>query len=101
MASATEARSPQPSAVAIAIPTTSPMTQPVRQCVVAESAARLRSCSACACKALHRLEQLAALLARDLLVTRGDRVGDAVVDVLVQHLEGEALERGVHSGDLR
>src|SRR3954447_24955945 len=38
MASAIWARLPQPSAVAMAMPRTSPMAQPVRQCRVAEAA---------------------------------------------------------------
>src|SRR5919202_2738021 len=40
MASAIEATSPQPKAVASTIPSTSPMAQPVRQCTVALNAAR-------------------------------------------------------------
>src|SRR5215213_3679358 len=83
------------------MPTTSPITQPVKQCTVAVKAARFRSWSACACKALHRGEQLAAFLRGLLRIARRQRVGDAVVDVFVQELEGEALERGVHGGDLR
>src|SRR6266576_5056072 len=92
---------PQPKIVATAMPRTSPMAQPIRQCVVAESAARLRSASACACKALNGGEELLALLRRGLGVAGGKRVRDAVVHVVVEHLEREALEGGVHRPDLR
>src|SRR5712691_2476639 len=86
-----ETRFPQPAIVAIAIPSTSPIAQPVRQCVVAETAARFRSCSACACKALDSLHELLALGGRLLRISRGERVRHAVVHVIVEYLEGETL----------
>src|SRR5919201_4342365 len=92
---------PQLKAVATAIPTTSPIAQPVRQCVVAETAARLSSCSACACKTLDCGEQLLTLTGRLLGVARGERVGDAVVDVVVEEFESETLERRADRRDLR
>src|SRR5207249_999963 len=95
-----ETRLRQPKAVATAIPTTSPIAQPVRQCVVAESAARLRFDSAGACKAVDRVEQFLALLQRRFRIPGRESVGDTVVDVTVEHLEGEILERGVHGRDL-
>src|SRR5438034_272332 len=52
-------------------------------------------------KAVHRLQELPALLRRDVGVARGNRAGDAVVDVLVEDLEGEALERCRDGRDLR
>src|SRR6266536_756289 len=94
------ARFPQPSAVETAMPTTSPTAQPVRQCVVAEKAARPRSGSACACKAVHRLEQLTALRAGRLLVSRGKRFRNAMIHVVVEHLEGEIFESRVDGGNL-
>src|SRR4029453_7377668 len=92
---------PQPNAVATAIPTTSPITHPVRQWTVAEKAARSRLCSARACKTLDGLEQLAALLRGFFRIARRQRVGDAVIDVVVEELEGQALERRVDRRDLR
>src|SRR4029453_11138490 len=99
-ASAICATVPQPRAVAIAMPTTSPITQPIRQCVVAEKAARLTFCSAGACKPLNGFQQFPTLLRRLFRVTGGEGVGDTVIDVIVEELEGQALEGSVHRGDL-
>src|SRR4029078_9614292 len=95
-----EATFPQPAAVAITMPRISPIAQPMRQCVVAEKAARFRSCSACACKALDCFHELLALRGRFLRVPRGERIRHAVVHMVVQHPERQALERGVHRCDL-
>src|SRR5215212_11415539 len=83
------------------MPATSPAAQPIRQCVVAERAARPRLCSACPCKALNGVQQLAALLGSLCRIAGCQRVRDAVVHVVVEELEREALERRVHGGDLR
>src|SRR5438046_10466535 len=96
-----EARLPQPAAVATAIPTTSPRAHAIRQCVVADSAARLRSSSACACKALDGVQELLALPCGCGRIARGEGVGDTVVDMVVEHPESQALERSVHRSDLR
>ena len=37
----------------------------------------------------------------DHRIARGERIGDAVLDVVVEELERDALERGLHGGDLR
>src|SRR6185295_3235306 len=95
-----EAAFPQPAAVAITMPRISPIAQPMRQCVVAEKAARFRSCSACACKALDRFHQLLALCGRLLRVPRGERIRHAVIHMVVQHSERKTFERGVHRRDL-
>jgi Domain of unknown function (DUF4173) len=50
---------------------------------------------------LHGLEQLTALLRSCGRVARRERVRDAVADVVVEDLEGEALERGRDGADLR
>src|SRR6266550_6872814 len=92
---------PHPTAVARAMPPTSPSAQPVRQCVVAENAALLSCCSACACKSLDCRQELFALLRSRLWVPGGECVGDAVIHVVVQHLEGECAEGCVDRSDLR
>src|SRR5512134_3301516 len=50
---------------------------------------------------MHGLEELLALRLRLGRIARGERTRDAVVDVVVEDLEGQALERRVHRGDLR
>ena len=52
-------------------------------------------------EALHGLEQLAALLVRGGRVARGERAGDAVLDVLFEHLQRDGLERGADGAELR
>ena len=52
-------------------------------------------------EAVHRREQLLRALGRQLVVPGRDRPGDAVVDVVVEELEGEALEGGSNGADLR
>src|SRR2546429_1128157 len=101
MESTSAPRFPQPAAVEITMPRISPIAHPVRQCVVAEKAARFRSCSTCACKTLDRFHELLALGGRFLWISRGERVRHAVIHVIVEDLEGKALERRVHSCDLR
>src|SRR6185437_3552517 len=56
--------------------------------------------SANAGEAVDRVEQLAALLGRDLLVAGGQRSGHAVVDVLVEDLERHRIECGRDGRDL-
>ena len=51
-------------------------------------------------EALHGGEQLVRLRARLGLVTGRDRAGDAVVDVVVEHLQADVLERGHRRPDL-
>src|SRR6476620_10767063 len=82
------------------MPRISPIAQPVRQCVVAERAARFRSCSACACKALDRFHELLALRGRLFRISRSECVRHAVVHVVVEHLERQTLECGVYGCDL-
>src|SRR5947208_1359708 len=69
--------------------------------MAAEQAARFRSSSTCACKTLDGLHELLALGGRFHGISRSERVGHTVVDVIVEDLEGQALERRVHSCDLR
>ena len=52
-------------------------------------------------EALHGREQLVRLRPGLGLVPRRHRTGDAVVDVVVQHLEADVLERGHRRSDLR
>ena len=52
-------------------------------------------------EAVHGLEELLALRLRFRRIAGGERAGDAVVHVVVEDPEGEALERRVHRGDLR
>src|SRR2546425_4157638 len=49
---------------------------------------------------VHCREQLAALLGRYVRVAGRERAGDAVVDVLVEDLEAEALQCSVDGRDL-
>src|SRR6266508_2647113 len=49
----------------------------------------------------HRVEELPALLLRGLRIARGEGPGYAVLHVVVEDGHAEALERGVHGGDLR
>jgi hypothetical protein len=49
---------------------------------------------------LHRFQQLLCLDLRVGLVAGDERAGDTVADVVVEDLEGEALERGVDGADL-
>src|SRR5215218_3184571 len=62
--------------------------------VAAASLARLR-------EALHGREQLVRLRPHLRLVARGDRACDAVVDVVVEHLQAHVLECGHGGADLR
>src|SRR5262245_23107641 len=50
---------------------------------------------------MHGVEELLALRLGLGRVARGERTRDAVIDVVVEDLEGQALERGVDGGDLR
>src|SRR5919202_1061048 len=66
-----EARLPQPKAVAIAIPETSPMAQPVRQCVVALAARPLSDSGGTAgCEAASIAKNIAAAVLRSRPATR-------------------------------
>ena len=47
-------------------------------------------------EALHRREELLALLARDVGVTGGQRLGNAVRHVVLEQLRRNAFERGFH-----
>src|SRR6058998_3858946 len=67
---------------------------------VGERANRVHHRSAAASEAVDRVEQLLALARRLAAVARGERVADAVVDVLVEELEGDSLERGGDGRDL-
>src|SRR5919106_426113 len=64
------------------------------------SCARPRADSARARKAVHGVEQLLALLLRCSGVARRERACDAVVYVVVEDDEGEAVERGRDRRDL-
>src|SRR5438309_1836103 len=57
--------------------------------------------SACPGEAMHGLEQLLALLVRFGLVPGSQGSCHAVLDVVVQYAEGEAVERGRNGAQLR
>src|SRR3954465_13121431 len=92
-----EETSPQPRAVAITRPRTSPIAQPVRQCSVAEIAVRVRSLNL---STPHQTpdgrHQLLGLLCTVVLV----RAEDAVLCVVVEEPERDLVERGLNCGDL-
>src|SRR5207237_10767863 len=76
-------------------PPTTPRTQPRRRCE-----ARRRRTSASLREAANGREELLRLLARSPLVTGGERLRHAVLDVVVEDRDGEALERGRDGAEL-
>ena len=52
------------------------------------------------CEPLNRLEELGRLLVRLRRVARGERAGDAVLHVILEHLDPDRLEGGVDGSEL-
>src|SRR3954465_950898 len=107
MDSAIDGRFAQPSELAMTMPRISPIAQPVRQWSVAWTALLVNDdCSFIRRSAglrepLDGLEELTALLIGRLRVSRREGAGDAVPDVVLEHLERDRLECRVDGAQLR